>query len=85
MRKKQIDAWLIRYYEHYTNAVLLVVVALAVVADHLPRHSLAFTLVGVTAVVITLASTAAVVRVRTVYPEVEAEPEPAGPAGSSNT
>lgn len=85
MRKKQIDAWLIRYYEHYTRAVLLVVVALAVVADHLPRQSMAFSLVGVTAVIITLASTAAVFRVRAVYPEVDAGPEPAEPTGSSAT
>lgn len=82
MRKKQIDGWLIRYYNSYTRVVLLVVVALAVVADHLPRRSLAFTLVGVTAVVVTLASTAAVFRVRAVYPGVDVEPEPTEPAGS---
>jgi hypothetical protein len=82
MRKKQIDAWLIRYYERYTRAVLLLVVALAVVADHFPHNGLAFKLMGITAVVITLASTAAVFRVRSVYPQVDAEPESAEPSRS---
>jgi hypothetical protein len=64
MSLKDLDSWLYRHYGKYTNGALFAVIALAVVADHTPPHSPLYVAAGIAAVVVTLASTVGVIRVR---------------------
>lgn len=64
MSLAELDGWLEKYYQTYTTAGLLIAMASAFVADHVPRVSVEFDVVAAATAVTATVVVAAAIRVR---------------------